>query len=117
MTREPCKKGKTSRSQEIDVDSFHEETVSSERTGRPVVETSVIQANVHLKTVRIPTLNRHIKERGDSLLEQTQKMCQIVLKHVLVMKAKHSTLETKHFVRERGDPLLIMTIQVMSKQC
>ena len=35
---------KTSRSQEIDVDSFHEESVSSERTGRPVVETSVIQA-------------------------------------------------------------------------
>ena len=35
---------KTSRSQEIDVNSVHEETVSSERTGRPVVETSVIQA-------------------------------------------------------------------------
>ena len=35
---------KTSRYQEIDVDSFHEETVSSERTARPVVETSVIQA-------------------------------------------------------------------------
>ena len=35
---------KTSRSQEIDVNSFHEETVSSERTVRPVVETSVIQA-------------------------------------------------------------------------
>ena len=35
---------KTSRSQEIDVDSFHEETVSSERTGRLVVETSAIQA-------------------------------------------------------------------------
>ena len=34
---------KTSRSQEIDVNSFHEETVSSERTERPVVETSVIQ--------------------------------------------------------------------------
>ena len=34
---------KTSRSQEIDVKSFHEEPVSSERTGRPVVETSVIQ--------------------------------------------------------------------------
>ena len=34
---------KTSRSQEIDVNSFHEETVSSERTWRPVVETSVIQ--------------------------------------------------------------------------
>ena len=35
---------KTSRSQEIDVYSFHEDTVSSERTERPVVETSVIQA-------------------------------------------------------------------------
>ena len=35
---------KTSRSQEIDVYSFHEETVSSKRTETPVVETSVIQA-------------------------------------------------------------------------
>ena len=35
---------KTSRSQEIVVNSFHEETVSSERTERPVFETSVIQA-------------------------------------------------------------------------
>ena len=34
---------KTSRSQEIDVNSFHEETVSSERSGQPVVETSAIQ--------------------------------------------------------------------------
>ena len=35
---------KTSRSQEIDVTSFHGEPVSSERTRRPVIETSVIQA-------------------------------------------------------------------------
>ena len=35
---------KTSRSHEIDVSSFHEESVSSERTERPVIETSVIQA-------------------------------------------------------------------------
>ena len=35
---------KTSRSQEIDVNSFHEESVSSERTGGPVIETSVIQS-------------------------------------------------------------------------
>ena len=33
----------TSRFQEIDVNFVHEEHVSSERTGRPVVETSVIQ--------------------------------------------------------------------------
>ena len=35
---------KTSRSQEIDVNSFREELSSSERTGRPVIETSVMQA-------------------------------------------------------------------------
>ena len=35
---------KTSRSQEVDVNYFHEDTVSSERTERPVVETSVIQS-------------------------------------------------------------------------
>ena len=35
---------KTSRSQGIDVNSFHEEPVSPERTERPVIETSVIQA-------------------------------------------------------------------------
>ena len=35
---------KTSRSREIEVNSFHEESVSSERTGGPVIETSVIQA-------------------------------------------------------------------------
>ena len=43
-TREPCKmEEKTSRSQEMDVNSFHEETVSSERSGQPVVETSKTQ--------------------------------------------------------------------------
>ena len=36
---------KTSRSQEIEVNSFHEESVSSERTGRPVIGTSVIKAH------------------------------------------------------------------------
>ena len=45
MTRETVQDGrKTSRSQEIDVNSCHEELVSSERTERPVIETSVIQA-------------------------------------------------------------------------
>ena len=57
------------------------------------------------------------KERWDPLLKQTKKMCQIVAKHVLVMKAEDSTLEIYHFVKERRDPLLTMTNQVMSKQC
>ena len=57
---------KTSRSQEIDVNSFYEQSVSSD---------------------------------------------------VLFMNAKHSTLETNHFVKERRDLLLIMILWVMSKQC
>ena len=51
---------KTSRSQEIDVNSFHEELVSSERTGRPVVETSVIQA-------------RSFEDRKDPNVEQAHE--------------------------------------------
>ena len=50
-----------------------------------------------------------VSERGDPLSRTTWLMCQIILKHVLLMKAKRSTLEMKHFVRERGDLLLIMT--------
>ena len=54
---------KTSRSQEIDVNSFHEELVSSERKERPGIETSVIQAgssedskdpNVETNTENVP---------------------------------------------------------------
>ena len=46
-----------------------------------------------------------MKERRDSLLKQTQKMCQIVLKHIFVMKAKHPTLETTF--RERTERRVI----------
>ena len=59
---------KTSLSQEIDVNSFHKESVSSERTVRPVIETSVIQARSSEDT-RDPTLERHMRERGDSFLQ------------------------------------------------
>ena len=44
-------------------------------------------------------------ERGNPLLKHTQEMCQMGPKHFLFMKAKDSTLETKHFVIERGNPL------------
>ena len=47
-----------------------------------------------------------MRERGDSFLEQTQKMCQIVLKQVLLMNAKHSTLETKYFVKRTVRPVV-----------
>ena len=42
--------------------------------------------------------------QGDLLSRRAWLMCQIVLKHVLLMKAKPSTLEMKHFVKERKDP-------------
>ena len=99
---------KTSRSQEVDVNSFHGEIVSSERTGRPVVETSVTQTRSSEDSDGPNVETAH--ERTRRLVKQTQKMCQMVAKHVLVMKAKDSTLETKHFVKDRGDPLLTMTI-------
>ena len=50
-----------------------------------------------------------MSERGDPLSRMTWLMCQTVLKHVLLMKAKRSTLEMKYFVKERKAPLLIMT--------
>ena len=59
----------------------------------------------HLMTARVSTLKWHMIERGNPLMKHTQIMCQMVPKHVLFMKALDSTLETKHFVIERGNPL------------
>ena len=92
---------KTSRSQEIDANSFHEETVSSERTERPVVETSVIQTrssednkdtNVETNTENVPdscqTRSCHESETfnvGDKTLRERTR--QPVVNH------DHSSLE------------------------
>ena len=43
LTREPQDGRKTSRSQEVDTRSFHEEAVETDRTGQPVVETDRTQ--------------------------------------------------------------------------
>ena len=77
---------KTSRSQEIDTCSFHEEAVINDRTGQPVVEQEEPK-HVHLMTARVSTLKWHMIERGNPLLKNTQIMRQIVPKHVLFMKA------------------------------
>ena len=60
--------------------------VRTDRSRQHVVETSKTH-NVHLTTVRVSTLNWQMIDRGNPLLKQTQKMCQTVAKHVLVMKA------------------------------
>ena len=106
---------KTSRSQEIDVNFLTKNSVLEIEQGDLLKR--VWSTHVHLKTARIPTLKWHMTERGDSSSKQTQKMCQKVLKHVLFVRTVRSTLETKHFAKERWDPLLTMTIQVMWKQC
>ena len=108
---------KTSRSQEIDVNSFCEEPSSSERTGRPVTgpilgkpvhETSVIQT-------------RSSEDRMDFNVEQThERTWRPVITHDVInvsdssqTRSAHESetlmLEMKYFVRERKDPLLIMT--------
>ena len=76
---------KTSRSQEIDVNSFHEEPVSSETTGRPFIETSVIQARsseditdpnvgkAHERTKRLVVIETNTENVPDS--SQTRLRC------------------------------------------
>ena len=102
---------KTSRSQEMETRSFHEEAVKHDRTGQPVVETGATQTRssddsksfnvedktAHDRTVK-PVVSCHINNVPDGS------------KHVLFMKAQASTLETKQFMIERGNPLSTMTI-------
>ena len=85
MTREQCKmEERRPISQEIDCNSFYEETVSSQRTGGPADETSVIPtlSSEDNKDPNVGTAH----ERTKRLVVETQKMCQIVFKHVLFMK-------------------------------
>ena len=105
---------KTSRSQKIDVNSFHEETVSSERTVRPVVETSVIQA-------------RSSEDSKDPNVEQAHERTRRLVvgtntENVPDSSQTRSCRGSETFnvgdttLRERtGRPLLIMTILVMRK--
>ena len=79
--------GKTSRSQEIDTRSFHEEAVKTDRTGQPVVETCRTQTR---SSDDSKSLNFEMaRDRtGQPVVEtHTQIMRQKVPKHVLVMKA------------------------------
>ena len=75
---------KTSRSQEIDVNSFHEETLSSERMGRPVVETSVIQA-------------RSSEDRKDFNVEQAhERTGRSVITHDVINVSDSSQTRSAH---------------------
>ena len=97
----------TSRSQEINVNSFNDELSSSDRTGR-LVETEVSQTRssedskslnveqTHDRTGR-PVATLHTAEAQDSS------------QSVLFMTAIRSTLMMMYFVKEWKNPLLFMT--------
>ena len=72
---------KTSRSQEIDVDSFHEEIVSSERTGRPVVGTNT-------EIVPDSSQTRSCHERETFKLE-TKTLRESTVRPVVVLDVGH----------------------------
>ena len=99
---------KTSRSREIDVNSFHEETVSSERTGRPVVETSAIQARSS-EDSKDPNVEKAHEREGRLVVGRNTENVPD-LKHVLFMKRNIERWRQKHFVIDPGNPLLTMTI-------
>ena len=106
---------KTSRSEEIDVNSFHEETVSSERTVRPVVETSVIQA-------------RSSEDRKDPNVgtahERTRRLVVETNTEIVPDSSQtRSCHESETFnvgdktLRERTERPVVNRDEVMSKQC
>ena len=101
---------KTSRSQEIDVNSFHEELVSSERTERPVIETSVIQAHSS-EDSEDPNVEKAHERTSRLVIEANTEN----VPHSSQTRSCHKSEtfiigDKKHFVKERRDPLLIMTI-------
>ena len=95
---------KTSRSQEIETRSFHEEAVKHDRTGQPVVETRATQICSSDDSKSFNVEDKAAHDRTGQPVVSCHTMCQTVPKHVLLMKAQASTLETKQFMIERCNP-------------
>ena len=77
---------KTSRSQEINVNCFHEETVSSDRSGQPVVETSETQTRSSDDSKSLNVELAHDRS-GQPVVETNTENVPDGCEHVLVMKA------------------------------
>ena len=102
MTRELCTmKEKTSRSQEIDVNSFHEESVSSERTGRPVIETTVIQARSSEDNKDPNVGNAHERTRRFVIETNTENVPGSSQTRSFHESETFNVGDKKHFVKER----------------
>ena len=85
---------KTSRSQEISVNSFNEEPFLEIEQGDLLKHRKF--KHVHLKTARVSMLSRLMIEQGDLL--NTQLQYKMTLKYI--MKPKRSTLTLRHLVKE-----------------
>ena len=106
----------TSRSQEIDVNSFYEEIVSSDRSGQPVVDTSKTQTRSSDDSKSLNVELAHDRSGQPVVETNTENVpdgCETRSCH----ESMRLNVEDEHFVRDRGNPLSTMTIQVMSKQC
>ena len=97
---------KTDRSQEIETRSFHEEAVENDRTGQPVVETGAPQtrSSDDSKSFNVEDETAHVRTGQPVVSCYTSNMpdgSQTRSSH----EARASTLETKQFMIERGNPL------------
>ena len=81
---------KTSRSQEISVNSFNEELSSGDLLQQRKFK------HVHLKTERVLMLSRLMVQQGDLLM--TQMQYKTTLKKI--MRLERSTLTMRHFMKE-----------------
>ena len=77
---------KTSRSQEIDVNSFHEETVSSERSGQPVNKTNKTRTRSSDDSKSLTVEMAHDRS-GQPVVETNTENVPDGCEHVLLMKA------------------------------
>ena len=96
---------KTSRSQEVSVNSCNKEPSSSSRTGRLGKQKKF--KHVHLKKARVSMLSRLMTKRDDLLLFFIQKQHITTFKYV--MKPVRSTLMMTYCVKKIKNPLLFMT--------
>ena len=84
-------KGETSRSQEIDVKSFHEELCSSDRSGQPDFTQDVIGVQTRLsEEIRMSELNKLMIDEGNLINAAMQ----------YIMRSRCSTPTMSSFVKE-----------------
>ena len=99
-TRTASSGRKTSRSQEIETRSFHEEAVKQDRTGQPVVETRAHQTRSFDASKSFNVEDKAAHDRTGQPVVETGAH-----QHVHLMPARASTLKIKAAHDRTGNPL------------